>query len=486
MCQRMKQLSSRMVTGILTAVLAVFCFALPGNADERTRIPLDDATQRQMSTFISNFTEVGMFEISHSHQMKYGDYVYFGVMHNYLNNPRLIRDAGGGKVAAQYRPTFEAAKKYFGVDTDTGELRLSAQYKGMAFTCTNNTFIFTRPEPRTLWHASVNEAYWEEDLILMKGTLYNKANPAEKRGKFWAYAQEGEPGTGRWNLISLHEGGHDGAAFGSDLSGPEEEDEPQETTGYTRPQGAQPETIRVGNAEEFIEALGSNRVLLLSRDNEFVLTEAYGRAKLPAGVHWQKTEDGPQLTLRGVRNLVIRGEKPEGDNFGAMISATPRHAAVMRFEQSGNIAIERLWIGHTGSVECPGSALSFANCQNITLKKIDIAGSEYISLKLDNSQNVRVLGCVITDSTSHAASVRNSSNILFENTNFDRIVEDSATIDIQNSQRVFFDHCTFTGNRGQAFGVKNSQNIVVRGWTVQDCDYRSLDPSDTVIFEQGD
>jgi len=91
----------------------------------------------------------------------------------------------------------------------------------MKFECVNETFVFDPPEPRKIWHAEVEEAYKEEAykdgyfITLMKGFIFNKDDPSEVRGKFWAYAQQpsDRQGAGEWTLISIHEGEHDGKPF---------------------------------------------------------------------------------------------------------------------------------------------------------------------------------------------------------------------------------------------------------------------------------
>jgi hypothetical protein len=188
-------------------------FAVCGaDADGWVKISLDDATRERMSEFLSSFTEVEMFEISNAVlEFGYSDFVYFGVMHNYMNEPELVKKIAGGKVAAQYDPTFRTIKKYFGVDADTGEMRIPATYKGIKFEYKNEAFVFDEPKPRKVWHTSVEEAYKEDWRILMKGFIYNRDDPSEERGSFWAYAQqpEGRRGSGEWTLLAIHEGEHD-------------------------------------------------------------------------------------------------------------------------------------------------------------------------------------------------------------------------------------------------------------------------------------
>jgi hypothetical protein len=181
---------------------------------------LDDSTRKRMSAFVSNFTEVEMFEIQNSTMMKYGEFVYFGVMHNYLNNPKLVKKTPDGKLTVDGRQIFAAVEKYFGLEIDPGDERTSATHKGKKFEYKNKIFVFDLPAQRKIIHASVDSAYEEDGVILMKGLLYNKDDASEERGDFWAYAEKTDRGgEEEWTLISLHEGKHDGSPFGSDMSG---------------------------------------------------------------------------------------------------------------------------------------------------------------------------------------------------------------------------------------------------------------------------
>jgi hypothetical protein len=181
---------------------------------------LDDSTRKRMSAFVSNFTEIEMFEIKNSARMKYGDFVYFGVMHNYLNNRKFVKKTSDGKLTVDGRQTFAAVEKYFGLETDPGDERASATYKGKKFEYKNKVFVFDIPEERIIWRVSVDSAYDEDGVILMKGLIYNKDDMSRERGDFWAYAEKTDRGgEEEWTLISLHEGEHDGSPFGSDMSG---------------------------------------------------------------------------------------------------------------------------------------------------------------------------------------------------------------------------------------------------------------------------
>ena len=244
--------------------------------------------------------------------------------------------------------------------------------------------------------------------------------------------------------------------------------------------------IKVHDAASFIEALGSDRTILLSKDGDFTITAARNTAKLPEGyAYWSEEFDGPQLNITGARNLVIKGEPAVG-GFGATLYAEPRYANVLNFEDCNNIVIENLGAGHTEGGECSGGVLRFAGCRDIVLSNLRLSGSGSVGVELERTSEVSVTDCVITECTNHALYINNSTNIEFSETVFDSVAGDFATILIYGSESVSFDGCSFTGNRGSAFGVSRSEEIVVRDYVFQDCDYDDWDPSGIVIFEEGD
>ncbi|MCL2683636.1 MAG: right-handed parallel beta-helix repeat-containing protein [Synergistaceae bacterium] len=244
--------------------------------------------------------------------------------------------------------------------------------------------------------------------------------------------------------------------------------------------------IKARNAAEFIEALGSDRTIILSSDGDFAITDARKTAKMPDCAYWSEEFDGPQLNIFGVENLVIRGEPSEGDVFGAMLTAEPRYANVLNFDGCEKVTIETLWAGHTEGGECTGGVLRFVRCRDIILSELDLTGSGVTGVELEKTNNVSVTGCVITDCTIHAASIIESANAEFNNVVFDQIAGDYGTIFIHGSEFVTFEKCLFIGNTGSAFSVSRSENIIVRDWKILDCDYDELDPSNIVIFEEGD
>ena len=68
-------------------------------------------------------------------------------------------------------------------------------------------------------------------------------------------------------------------------------------------------TITVSNAREFLEALGSNRIIEMDYTGDYNLSEweFSDDLKLAEGVRWSGVFDGAELVLSGIKNLTING-----------------------------------------------------------------------------------------------------------------------------------------------------------------------------------
>jgi hypothetical protein len=214
----------RIYVYLLSLTLIVICRAglAFGADDARIEIPLDGAARERMSAFVSNFTAAGMYETANRNYMKYGDFVYFGVTYNYINNPKIVKKTKDGRLSVDVAAVRRAVEKYFGVDAvGAGGNLISAFYEGKNFERTKAAFLFEKPAPWTIYHARVDEAYDEDGVILMKGELYERDAPKNTGGSFYAWA---EPyiygGENTWSLVSIHRGKHDGAPFGAEMTPP--------------------------------------------------------------------------------------------------------------------------------------------------------------------------------------------------------------------------------------------------------------------------
>ncbi|MCL1876232.1 MAG: DUF3160 domain-containing protein [Synergistaceae bacterium] len=193
---------SLLITSILIIAFGCSLAAAP------VKMKLDAATIKAMSIFISNFTELDMYEISDAAAIPYGELVHFGVGHNVINNPKQIKKAGS-KSSVTGKQVGETVKKYFALDIKPSA---SAEYDGAKYDFSKGSFEFTKPANRTTYYARVSEAYMDGGKVLMTGEVYNVKNTKEIRGQFHAYAKPWKyGGKDTWALLSLHEGSYSAA-----------------------------------------------------------------------------------------------------------------------------------------------------------------------------------------------------------------------------------------------------------------------------------
>ncbi|MDR3076771.1 MAG: hypothetical protein LBU26_05675 [Synergistaceae bacterium] len=210
------------ITRFSAAAVLALALAFPSCAEaEQAGMALDGDAQREMSLFVSNFAELDMLEIANRNYMKYGDFVYFGAMHSYMNSPETVKRGRDGRVSVDFSAARRAVKKYFGTDIGMDGELVSAVYGGKKFERTAGSFVFAEPEARTVYHARVREAYEEDGMILMKGELYERGNPGNSGGPFYVWAEpHGNGGREAWLLVSIHRGEHDGSPFGAGMLPP--------------------------------------------------------------------------------------------------------------------------------------------------------------------------------------------------------------------------------------------------------------------------
>jgi hypothetical protein len=79
----------------------------------------------------------------------------------------------------------------------------------------DGAYIFKTPPKRVVYYADVKEAFAFDGLLLMKGVIYEKSNPKNASGPFYAWAEPWNfEGKDTWALIAIHRGEHDGSPLG--------------------------------------------------------------------------------------------------------------------------------------------------------------------------------------------------------------------------------------------------------------------------------
>ena len=161
----------------------------------------------------------------------------------------------------------------------------------------------------------------------------------------------------------------------------------QETTVST----AEQETVTVTTVDEFLAALGSNREIIIDAPM-LDLSTATGYKDMTGGENydWSDPYDGPQLNIRNLDNLTIRGKDGKGAN---VISAVPRYAQVLCFEGCTNLTLKDLTLGHTKEPGyCAGGVLDLQRCTNVTVDNTGLFGCGTIGIQGYQCVNMTLSG----------------------------------------------------------------------------------------------
>ncbi len=208
----LKRLMKKMFSFFAAAFFSLL-MALPSLAGD-----FSAAQMKKMSTFLSNFTEVRMYDFTaekvldpnHPREM-----IRFGIWHHCVNNfPRVIKPANSKYGDASIDGTYvkEALKRYFDYDLKS----LPSVYRGKEelSDCPQCSFEYYSDGVRYYFNAADGEAVYYAKVtkakklpdgnIQMKGYLYNADEPSDILGSFTALAKphtwKGKP---TWAIISL-------------------------------------------------------------------------------------------------------------------------------------------------------------------------------------------------------------------------------------------------------------------------------------------
>jgi hypothetical protein len=205
--------------------------------------------------------------------------------------------------------------------------------------------------------------------------------------------------------------------------------------------GAKAKVVKVADAKGFLEALGSDTVIELAAGKYVLSDYADQPLKYQKGVAWEESYGDAELTLRGVRNLTIRGG-------GAHILVDPESSFVLRFEDCADIAIENLTAGHSAGGWCTGGVFAFAQSSKITIRDAKMYGSGTEGLNLAGVSDITVTDSSVYECSYYIMTIADSANVLFEGCEFhDNNTEESHLVGISGTDGVTFDGCRFTDNR---------------------------------------
>ena len=194
---------------------AVLCLAL---CTAGAAFGADKGELKRMSIFISNFTEVGLFnfdleegEAEDEEPLHFGSnnaaLLAFGINHNAINNKKLIKKASLKANGITYDRAVDAktvaasVRKYFDLPVEHED---AIDQYGQQYPYRKGLYYFRAADGEEVIYADVQKVSKKGKVITMRGELYNVEDKSDKRGTFVATAKPHKwNGKDTWAILSM-------------------------------------------------------------------------------------------------------------------------------------------------------------------------------------------------------------------------------------------------------------------------------------------
>ncbi len=192
----------------IMALFLGFCLAFGSQMAHNSHANEFSAAElKKMGIFLSNFTELGFRTFTAKeilNEDKPYDMIYFGVMHNYVNNFKSrIKSNKSGMLTISTKYVRESLKKYFGYTLNKyGSVKGT---DGMDFILNGPLYEFQGADGEAVYYARVQKASTiGGNVIKMQGYLYNVDDEDDRNGLFTALALPHKyNGKNTWRIVSM-------------------------------------------------------------------------------------------------------------------------------------------------------------------------------------------------------------------------------------------------------------------------------------------
>jgi hypothetical protein len=250
----------------------------------------------------------------------------------------------------------------------------------------------------------------------------------------------------------------------------------------------------VTNAKEFLDAIGSNREIIVKTSTSIDLTDEMIKRLNDGSVLEHKLEknvakglyadwgmSGPGVVFAGLNNLTIKGYQKN-----TKITVESFECAVIRLSKCSNIRIEQLVLGHNHGT-CFGPVIQVDTCNNISVISSGLFGCGTMGLYIENSNNVVCKDSQIYSCREYIVSIYgNSKKIHFTDCKIYNIGEKewptlSGGFVIGNgSNDIVFSRCKISDVSGDLFPKVKSPLILEKCTITHDKD-KSGDKSNVIL-----
>lgn len=202
------------------------------------------------------------------------------------------------------------------------------------------------------------------------------------------------------------------------------------------------ESVTVKTVDDFLKAIGPDRTILLD-GALFDLSEAsnYG-SKGGEYYYWKESHDGPELVIHDVSGLTIRAAAAEA--MDCVLSAVPRYADVLTFENCTGIRLAGFTAGHTREPGvCAGGVLNLSDCRDFAIDDCRLYGCGILGLQTANCRDLRVTGTEIFECSQGAGQFFRTSDLRFTDCDIHDVP--SPALSLRECQRVSWNDTALVG-----------------------------------------
>lgn len=225
--------------------------------------------------------------------------------------------------------------------------------------------------------------------------------------------------------------------------------------------------VTVENAQEFVNAIGSNKRILL-KPGIYNLSNVRQVNNSDNSVTWKVVYDGKEINIQNIHDLIIEGSEPGQ----VEINVDSCNAEIMNFNNVSNVTIKNIIAGHTPEpYHCNAGVLGFKNSTDISIMSSELYGCGSVGVELYKVKGLNASNCVIDHCSLKAISIYNSEDIKFTE---NKIVDHEAysnIIDVSGSKDVTFEKCDLADNNNFEWSfieASDNSNIVLDKCTIKD------------------
>lgn len=210
--------------------------------------------------------------------------------------------------------------------------------------------------------------------------------------------------------------------------------------------------IKVNNADEFVKAIGPNRIVELNVDTFYlrgieqlkdVDIEAEKSLTITPYVSYGP---GNGLTIKNVNNLEIIGTKT--GNRHSILSSRDYGDAILSFVSCNQLVLKKFEANHIPKAEghCTGGVISIEKSENVFIDSCVLIGSGSFGVNLFDCKDILCSNIQVKECSIMLSELERNENVLFENCEFLDIRCDGHLIYVTDCRKVVYKKCVFTKN----------------------------------------